>query len=38
MIFLAHNLFELEQLEMGVGLGVYGAIAEFHGLATQMKA
>jgi CubicO group peptidase (beta-lactamase class C family) len=38
MIFLVHNLFELEQLEMGVGLGVYGAIAEFHGLATQMKA
>ena len=38
MIFLAHNLFELEQLEMGIGLGVYGAIAEFHGLATQMKA
>ena len=38
MIFLAHNLFELEQLEMGIGLGVYGAIVEFHGLATKLKA
>jgi CubicO group peptidase (beta-lactamase class C family) len=36
MVFLAHNRFELEQLSKGVGLGVYGAITEFHGLASAM--
>jgi CubicO group peptidase (beta-lactamase class C family) len=34
MIFLAHNCFELEQLSMGIGLGVYGAIETFHALAS----
>jgi CubicO group peptidase (beta-lactamase class C family) len=34
MVFLAHNSFELEQLANGVGLGVYGAISEFHALAS----
>ena len=34
MVFLAHNRFELEQLAKGIGLGVYGAITEFHTLAT----
>lgn len=29
LIFLAHNLVELEQLECGIGLGVYGAIRSF---------
>lgn len=33
MVFLAHNSFELEQLAMGVGLGVYGAIMDFHSMA-----
>jgi CubicO group peptidase (beta-lactamase class C family) len=37
MIFLAHNLFDLEQLEAGVGLGVYGAITEFHALASELQ-
>jgi len=34
MVFLAHNRFEIEQLSKGVGLGVYGAITEFHALAS----
>jgi CubicO group peptidase (beta-lactamase class C family) len=34
MVFLAHNMFELEQLSRGVGLGVYGAITDFHALAS----
>lgn len=34
MIFLAHNLFELDQLARGVGLGVYAAITDFHALAS----
>jgi CubicO group peptidase (beta-lactamase class C family) len=29
MIFLAHNLVELEQLACGIGFGVYGAIRSF---------
>jgi CubicO group peptidase (beta-lactamase class C family) len=36
MIFLVHNVMELEQMAMGIGLGVYGAITEFHGLATAL--
>ena len=35
MVFLAHNSFELEQLAMGVGLGVYAAITDFHALAAK---
>lgn len=34
-IFLAHNLVEREQLSQGIGLGIYGAIAEFQRLAAQ---
>ncbi|MEO8335250.1 MAG: serine hydrolase domain-containing protein [bacterium] len=30
MIFLAHNAFEVAQLAKGFGLGVYGAIEQFH--------
>jgi CubicO group peptidase (beta-lactamase class C family) len=36
MVFLAHNRFELEQLAKGIGLGVYGAITEFHTLASAL--
>jgi CubicO group peptidase (beta-lactamase class C family) len=35
MIFLAHNIVEPEQLTRGVGLGVFGAILEFHALASS---
>ena len=31
-IFLAHNMFELDQLANGIGLGVYGAITQFQAL------
>lgn len=34
LVFLAHNLVEPEQLARGIGLGVFGAIAQFHALAT----
>jgi CubicO group peptidase (beta-lactamase class C family) len=37
MVFLAHNTFELEQLAQGVGLGVYAAIEQFHGLASAAR-
>jgi CubicO group peptidase (beta-lactamase class C family) len=30
MIFLAHNSFEVAQIAKGYGLGVYGAITQFH--------
>jgi CubicO group peptidase (beta-lactamase class C family) len=36
MVFLAHNRFEVDQLAQGIGLGVYGAIVEFHALATAL--
>jgi CubicO group peptidase (beta-lactamase class C family) len=36
MIFLAHNMFELDQFANGVGLGVYGAITRFHALASAL--
>ncbi len=35
MIFLAHNCFELDQLAKGIGIGVYGAIIDFHALASK---
>lgn len=35
MVFLAHNSFELEQLAMGLGLAVYGAIMDFHHMASR---
>ena len=34
MVFLAHNIFELEQLARGIGLGVYAAITDVHTLAS----
>jgi len=34
MVFLAHNRFEPEQLAQGIGLSVYGAITQFHALAS----
>ena len=34
MILLAHNVFELDQFEQGIGLGVYSAISRFHSLAS----
>ena len=34
LIFLTHNMVEPEQLEMGVGMGVYRAISEFAALAS----
>ena len=35
MVFLTHNVIELHQFALGVGLGVYGAIMEFHALASR---
>jgi CubicO group peptidase (beta-lactamase class C family) len=37
-IFLAHNVVELEQLANGVGLGIYGAIAQFQKLVSEVPA
>jgi CubicO group peptidase (beta-lactamase class C family) len=34
LIFLAHNIVELDQLAEGVGLGVYSAITQFQALAA----
>ncbi len=34
LIFLTHNMLELQQMMRGIGLGVWEAIVEFHGLAT----
>jgi hypothetical protein len=34
LIFLAHNMLELDQLVAGIGFGVYGAIASFQNLAA----
>jgi CubicO group peptidase (beta-lactamase class C family) len=38
MIFLAHNVLDLDLAAQGIGLGVYGAIGEFHALGSQLKA
>lgn len=38
MIFLAHNVMELELAMKGIGLGVYSASGQFHSLATALKA
>jgi CubicO group peptidase (beta-lactamase class C family) len=37
MIFLTHNMVELEQLSRGVGLGAFAAISKFHALASASK-
>ena len=34
LIFLAHNMLELDQFAAGIGLGVYGAIMKFQALAS----
>ena len=34
LIFLAHNMVELHQMARGIGLGVWSAIATFHGIAS----
>jgi CubicO group peptidase (beta-lactamase class C family) len=36
MVFLAHNRFEPDQLAQGIGLSVYGAITQFHALASAL--
>jgi CubicO group peptidase (beta-lactamase class C family) len=35
LIFLAHNMLELQQMARGIGLGVWSAIASFHEIATS---
>jgi hypothetical protein len=37
LIFLAHNMVELDQLANGIGLGVYEAISGFHALASALQ-
>jgi CubicO group peptidase (beta-lactamase class C family) len=34
LIFLAHNMVDLQQMSRGIGLRVWTAIATFHGIAT----
>ena len=34
MIFLAQNALDFDKASMGIGLGVYGAISQFHALAS----
>ena len=34
LVFLAHNMVELQQMARGIGLGVWSAIATFHQIAT----
>jgi CubicO group peptidase (beta-lactamase class C family) len=36
LVFLAHNIVELEQLAQGTGLGVYEAISRFQALASGL--
>ena len=35
LIFLAHNMVDLRQMALGIGLGVWSAIASFHEQATS---
>ena len=37
MIFLAHNMVQLEQLANGVGLGVWSAITEFQSIGSRLR-
>ncbi len=37
LIFLAHNVLELDQFAQGIGLDVYSAIMQFHALATAAE-
>jgi CubicO group peptidase (beta-lactamase class C family) len=34
LIFLSHNMLDLQQMARGIGLGVWGAIGDFHEIAT----
>ena len=34
LIFLAHNMVDLDQMANGIGLGVWGAIGDLHRVAT----
>jgi CubicO group peptidase (beta-lactamase class C family) len=36
MIFLAHNMVDLDQLTLGVGFGVFDAISRFQSLASKL--
>jgi len=36
LLFMTHNLVELEQRERRIGLGVYGAITRFHAAASAL--
>ena len=38
LVFLAHNMLELHQMARGVGLGVWSAIARFHGDRHRVSA
>lgn len=38
LIFLAHNMVELDQMAQGIGLGVWSTIAGFHQMATSARA
>jgi hydrogenase/urease accessory protein HupE len=38
LIFLAHNMVELQQMARGIGLGVWSAIATFHEMARASAA
>ena len=38
LIFLTHNVVELDQFARGVGLGVYEAIARFEAVASERGA
>ena len=38
MIFLTHNMVELDQLAEGIGIGGYGAIMRFHAAASALLA
>jgi hypothetical protein len=35
LIFLTHNMLELDQMLRGIGLGAWSAIARFHAMATS---
>jgi len=36
LIFLAHNIVERDQFDNGIGFAVYGAITQFHALASAL--
>lgn len=37
MIFLAHNMVQLEQLAQGIGLGVWSAISDFQSIGSRLR-